>query len=165
MLFDPFSSSKLNLKNCIVRSATYEKRADIDGFVTDSLIEFYEELTRGGVGLIITGAALVHTSGISVPQMICIHNDFYIDKLKRLTDAVHSLDGKIIIQLVHGGRQCFPSFLGGNQPVAPSEVYDPSTKVTPRAMANEEIWEVIEAFGDAARRASYAGFDGGGINA
>jgi 2,4-dienoyl-CoA reductase-like NADH-dependent reductase (Old Yellow Enzyme family) len=160
MLFEPFNLAGLELKNRIVRSATYEKRADVDGFVTDALIEFYKELTRGGVGLIITGNALVHVSGRSVPQMICIHNDFYIEKLKRLTDAIHNLGGKVIIQLVHGGRQCFPALLGGERPLAPSEVYDPSTKITPREMTNEEIWEIIEAFGEAARRAMYAGFDG-----
>lgn len=160
MLFEPFNLAGIDLKNRIVRSATYEKRADVDGFVTDALVEFYKELTKGGVGLIITGNALVHVSGRSVPQMLCIHNDHYIDRLKRLTDAIHSLDGKVVIQLVHGGRQCFPILLGGQRPLAPSEVYDPATKVTPKAMSNEEIWEIIEAFGDAARRAMYSGFDG-----
>lgn len=160
MLFEPYNLAGIELKNRIVRSATYEKRADVDGFVTDALVEFYKDLAKGGVGLIITGNALVHISGRSVPQMICIHNDYYIDKLKRLTKAIHNLDGKVIIQLVHGGRQCFPVLLGGQQPIAPSEVYDPSTKITPREMTNEEIWEIIEAFGDAARRAMYAGFDG-----
>lgn len=160
MLFEPYSLAGIELKNRLVRSATYEKRCDVDGFVTDALIEFYEELSKGGVGLIITGNTLVHTSGNSGPQMICIHNDFYIDKLRLLADAIHRHDGKAIIQLVHGGRQCFPFLLGGEQPIAPSEVYDPSTKVTPRAMTNEEIWEIIEAFGYAATRAMYAGFDG-----
>lgn len=160
MLFESYNLAGIELKNRLVRSATYEKRADIDGFVTDALIEFYKDLAEGGVGLIITGNALVHTSGRSVPQMICIHNDHYIDKLRLLTDAVHRHEGKIAIQLVHGGRQCFPVLLGGQQPIAPSEVYDPSTKVTPREMTNEEIWETIDAFGDAARRAMYAGFDG-----
>ena len=164
-LFDPFSFAGVNLKNRMVRSATYEKRADVDGFVTDSLIDIYKELARGGVGLIITGNALVHPSGRSVPQAICIHNDHYIDKLKDLTDAVHRLGGTISIQLSHGGRQCFPSLLGGAQPMAPSAVYDPATKITPRAMDDAEIWDLIDAFADAARRALYAGFDGVQIHA
>ncbi|MCI0469202.1 MAG: NADH:flavin oxidoreductase, partial [Nitrospirae bacterium] len=158
MLFEPISFAGLNLRNRIVRSATYEKRADADGFVTDSLIQLYKDITKGGAGLIITGNALVHVSGRTVPHMICIHNDFYIDKLKRLTEAVHSLDGIIILQLVHGGRQCFPSILRGEPPLAPSDVYDPSTKVTPREITDEEIWGIIDAFGDAARRAMLAGF-------
>ncbi|MDI6801370.1 MAG: NADH:flavin oxidoreductase [Thermodesulfovibrionales bacterium] len=160
MLFEPYNLAGIELKNRIVRSATYEKRANEDGFVTDALIEFYKDLTRGGVGLIITGNALVHVSGRTSSQMTCIHNDFYIDKLKRLTNAVHRFDGKVILQLIHGGRQCFPDLLGGENPIAPSEVHDPSTKITPREMTNEEIWEIIDAFGDAARRAMYAGFDG-----
>lgn len=160
MLFEPFSFAGLDLQNRLVRSATYEKMADVDGFVTNQLIRFYEELAKGGSGLIITGNALVHVSGRSVPQMICIHNDFYIDKLKRLTDTIHRYNGKVVIQLSHGGRQCFPALLGGEQPLAPSEVNDPSTKIMPKAMKNEDIWEVIEAFGEAARRAVYAGFDG-----
>ncbi len=160
MLFKPYNLAGIELKNRLVRSATYEKRADIDGFVTDALVEFYKELVKGGVGLIITGNALVHISGRSVTQMICIHNDHYINKLKLLTEAIHKHYGKVVIQLVHGGRQCFPALLGGLQPIAPSAVYDPSTKIAPREMTNEEIWEIVEAFGDAARRAMYAGFDG-----
>jgi len=116
-LFDPISFAGVSLKNRMVRSATYEKRADVDGFVTDSLIDLYKDLTQGGVGLIITGNALVHPSGRSVPQAICIHNDHYIDRLRDLTDAVHRLSGTISIQLSHGGRQCFPSLLGGAQPM------------------------------------------------
>jgi len=39
-LFDPISFAGVSLKNRMVRSATYEKRADVDGFVTDSLSIF-----------------------------------------------------------------------------------------------------------------------------
>jgi len=164
-LFEQFSLAGMKLRNRIVRSATYEKRADVDGFVTDSLVDMYRELADGGAGLIITGNALVHPSGRSVPQAICIHNDHYVDGLKRLTDIVHSHDCKIVMQLSHGGRQCFPSLLGGGQPIAPSAVYDPSTKIAPRAMDDAEIWTLIYAFADAARRAMYAGFDGIQIHA
>ncbi len=159
MLFEPFSFSGLDLRNRIVRSATFEKRADDDGFVTESLIELYEDLARGGIGLMITGNALVHPSGRSVEQMICIHSDIYIQGLRRLTSAVRELDGLIAIQLVHGGRQSFPILLGGRDPLAPSAVYDTSTKIMPRAMSDTEIWEIVDAFADAARRARIAGFD------
>lgn len=159
MLFEPISFSGLNLNNRLVRSATFEKRADEDGFVTASLIELYRTLTVGGVGLIITGNALIHPSGRTVRQMICIHSDIYIQGLRKLTSAVHDLGGTIAVQLTHGGRQSPPALLGGNPPLAPSAVYDPSTDVMPAAMTDAEIWEVIDAFGDAARRARAAGFD------
>jgi 2,4-dienoyl-CoA reductase-like NADH-dependent reductase (Old Yellow Enzyme family) len=165
MLFEPFSFAGFTLKNRIVRSATYEKRADEDGFVTDSLIELYETLARGGSGLIITGNALVHHTGRCLPQMLSIHSDIYIPGLRKLTEAVHRLDSLIIAQLNHGGRQCPPLLLGGQKPLAPSEVHDPATRATPKAMTNTEIWDIIDAFGEAARRAQLSGFDAVQIHA
>ncbi|WP_038064900.1 NADH:flavin oxidoreductase [Thermodesulfovibrio thiophilus] len=159
-LFTPFEIKTIKMQNRIVRSATFEKMADEDGFVTEELINFYVTLARGGAGLIITGNALVHVSGRSAPKMICIHNDFYVEGLKKLTNAVHKAGGKIVIQLSHGGRQCASIFLGGSQPVAPSSIYEPVYKVMPRELKQEEIWEIIESFGSAARRAKEAGFDG-----
>lgn len=159
-IFTPFEIKTIKMTNRIVRSATYEKMADEDGFVTEQLINLYVTLAKGGVGLIITGNALVHVSGRNAPKMLCIHNDFYIDGLRKLTNAVHEVGGKIVIQLNHGGRQCASLFLGGAQPVAPSEVYEPVYKVMPRQLTQEEIWEIIDSFGKAARRAKEAGFDG-----
>ncbi|MDP2167718.1 MAG: NADH:flavin oxidoreductase [Thermodesulfovibrionales bacterium] len=159
MLLEPFSFSGLSLKNRIVRSATYEKRADEDGHVTDFLIGLYNDLARGGSGLIITGNALVHPSGRSIPRMLSIHSDIYIEGLRMLTDAVHGEGGIIAVQLVHGGRQCPLVLLGGARPLAPSEVPDTSSGITPKAMTDAEIWEVIDAFGEAAGRAQAAGFD------
>lgn len=159
-LFSPFQIKSIKMPNRIVRSATYEKMADEDGFVTERLINFYVTLAKGGVGLIITGNVLVHTSGRSAPKILCLHNDFYIEGLQKLTKAVHSEGSKIVVQLSHGGRQCASIFLYGEQPVAPSAVYEPVYKVTPRELTQEEIWEIIESFGKASRRAKEAGFDG-----
>jgi len=159
MLFEPYSLSGLRLGNRIVRAATYEKMADDDGRVTDRLVELYEELARGGSGLLITGFALVHPSGRAGPKMLSAHAESYIERLKELTDAVHREGGLIALQLVHGGRQCPPLLLGGEQAIAPSEMYDRFTRSNSRAMTEAEIWTVIEAFGDAAWRARSAGFD------
>lgn len=164
-LFTPFQIKTIKMPNRIVRSATYEKMADEDGFVTEQLINLYIKLVKGGAGLIITGNALVHVSGRSAPNMLCIHNDYYIDGLKKLTKAVHKAGGRIVIQLNHGGRQCATVFLGGSEPVAPSVVYEPVYKVMPRQLTNEEIWELIESFDRAALRAKEAGFDGVQIHA
>ncbi len=159
MLFEPITFAGLKLKNRMVRSATYMKMADEDGRVTERLIELYKELARGGVGLIITGFALVHPSGRATSQMLSIHAESYIDGLRRLTDAVHSEGGVVAVQLVHGGRQCSPLMLGGARPLAPSEMYDRLTRSTSKAMAEDEIWMVIDAFAEAAWRARAAGFD------
>ena len=149
----------LHIDNRIIRSATYERRADEDGFVTDGLISLYEALASGGAGLIITGCALVHPGGRLLPRMLSVHSDRYVDGLARLVEKVHAKGAKIALQIVHGGRQSLPLYLGGALPMAPSAVYDPSVDVTPRAMTTGDIWRAIEAFAGAAKRARNAGFD------
>ncbi|MCI4625207.1 MAG: NADH:flavin oxidoreductase [Candidatus Magnetoovum sp. WYHC-5] len=160
MLFEPLNIKNIVLKNRLIRSATYEKLADKNGYVTSGLIKIYEALASGGIGLIITGNALVHPSGMSVPQILSIHNDSYIAGLKTLTNAVHNAGGTIFIQLVHGGRQCYPELLGGKPPIAPSAVFESLLRVMPKQMTEEEVWEIIAAFGESAHRAKEAGFDG-----
>ncbi|MDA8156546.1 MAG: NADH:flavin oxidoreductase [Actinomycetota bacterium] len=165
MLFDPIKIASLQIKNRIVRSATYEKRADEDGFVTEELLSFYEALAKGGTGLIVTGFAMVHHSGRVLPKMMSIHSDRYMDGFRALADRVHKAGSKLVVQVAHGGRQSPPVFLGGESPIAPSAVPDPSSGVTPREMTNDEIWQIVEAFGEAARRARDAGCDGVQIHA
>ena len=160
-LFEPVTvvSRQLDAGNRIVRSATYEKKADEDGFVTEGLISLYETLASGGSGLIITGVALVQPGGRLLPKMLSVHSDRYVDGLSRLAEKVHARGGRIALQIVHGGRQCLPLFIGGALPMAPSAVYDPSSDVTPQAMTDSDIWRTIDAFASAARRARDAGFD------
>ncbi|MBF0516094.1 MAG: NADH:flavin oxidoreductase [Nitrospirae bacterium] len=160
MLFEPYVLKDITLSNRMVRSATYEKGADADGFVTPKLIALYEELARGGVGLIVTGGAPVAPSGIFVPQMVAAYDDKYIAGLSALPAAVHAIGGRIALQIAHGGRQCYPEMLNGQQSIAPSAVHEPVLNITPREITEEEIWTVIHAFGQAARRAKAAGFDG-----
>ncbi|MBF0405299.1 MAG: NADH:flavin oxidoreductase [Nitrospirae bacterium] len=160
MLFEPYVLKDIKLTNRLVRSATYEKGADNEGFITSGLIERYETLAKGGVGLIITGGAPVHPTGVFVPQMVAAYDDKYIDGLGRLTAAVHAHSGKIALQIAHGGRQCYPELLNGRLPLAPSAVHEPVLNITPREITEDEIWTLIQAFGEAARRAKSAGFDG-----
>lgn len=159
MLFDELRISGLRLPNRIVRAATYEKRADEDGHVTDELCALYESLARGRAGLIITGSALVHPSGRYLRRMLSAHSDIYIKGLKQLTKSVQGQGGLIALQLDHGGRQCPPLMLGGAEALAPSAIPDTATGSSTRAMEDHEIWGMAEAFGSAAFRARAAGFD------
>jgi 2,4-dienoyl-CoA reductase-like NADH-dependent reductase (Old Yellow Enzyme family) len=60
-LFDSVDLGSLTLKNRIVRSATWERKADETGHMTRELSKVYEELAQGGIGMIITGYAFVRT--------------------------------------------------------------------------------------------------------
>jgi hypothetical protein len=60
MLFTPGRIGTLTLPNRLVRSATAERMVDADGRPRPQLSALYEDLARGGVGLIITGHMVVH---------------------------------------------------------------------------------------------------------
>lgn len=158
--FDPGYIGNIEIKNRLVRSATYECGATGQGEVTDVLVNLYETLARGGAGLLITGHTAVHEKGISSTFMMRICDDSFMPGLQKITDAVHGVqnDCKIMVQLTHPGRQVRrPDIV---EPVAPSALYDPYLRQTPRALEVEEIDGLIEAFACAVMRAREAGFDG-----
>ncbi|MFQ5913908.1 MAG: NADH:flavin oxidoreductase [Nitrospinota bacterium] len=155
--FEPGRIGSLTLKNRFIRSATSETMASERGEVTEPLKTLYRDLARGGVGLIFTGHLYVHPTGQYYFRQTGIYADSLIAGLTELARTVHEAGGKIFAQLAHAGSQCrVPSV----EPLAPSVVPNALTDRMPNEISPRQIEEMIEAFGDAARRAVEAGFDG-----
>lgn len=159
VLFTPLKLGNLEIKNRFIHAGTYEVMADENGFVTDQLIKRYKNLARGEVGLIIPGYMNVHPLGKATPHQVCADSDDKIPGLKRLADTIHENGSKACFQLAHAGRQTKKEYTG-HTPIAPSSVgWDPMYLVRPRAMTEEEIREVIDAYAGAAARMVEAGTD------
>jgi 2,4-dienoyl-CoA reductase-like NADH-dependent reductase (Old Yellow Enzyme family) len=156
LLFTPSQIGNLDLPNRLVRSATAESMADADGRPLPPLKRLYQDLARGGVGLIITGHLYVHPSGRAHPEMTGIYSDDLIPGLAELADAVHQEGGRVAAQINHGGMQCKDS---GFETIAPSAVNAPFLSQPAREMTPDEIDLMIQAYAQAARRAQEAGFD------
>ena len=156
MYSTPKKIGNLKIKNRFVRFATGESRAS-DGYVNDNLINFYKALAEGGVGLIITGIVAVQESALPKEAQMRISDDKFIPGLKKIADTAHSYGNgcKIALELHHAGTQNFIE----KARVAPSAVYNPFLKSTPREMNLDEIKATIEAFAQGIRRAKEAGFD------
>lgn len=162
ILFKSGQIKKMQLRNRFIRSATYDGYADRTGRVSEQQIKIYSELAKGGVGLIITGITYVHNSGQRFEFQNSIVTDDCIPELKRLTTCVHDRGGKIAVQLFHAGREGATYFKPKSEfALAPSFINeDPYFREKEyRSMTEEEIWGMICAFGDAAKRAKEAGFD------
>lgn len=157
-LFTAGTIGALRLPNRLVRSATAEYMADADGRPGPQLAALYRELVRGGVGLIITGHMYVHPGGKANPGMTGIYTDELLPDLAGLAQAVHDEGGHVVVQINHGGMQCSPKAVPDT--VAPSAIEVDFLKQPAREMTVAEIEAVIDAFGQAARRAKAAGFDG-----
>ncbi len=165
LLFTPIRIGRLELPGRLVKSATTETRCTPDGFVTDELIEYYEQIARGGTPLLITGNAYFNLYSNAGPRQLGADSDDKIPGLRRLADAVHRHSSKVFMQIYHVGRQAIPRFVGRKDAVAPSAVFEPSLGVRPREITRDEIQETVQGFADACARAQEAGFDGIQIHA
>jgi 2,4-dienoyl-CoA reductase-like NADH-dependent reductase (Old Yellow Enzyme family) len=157
-LFEATTLNGMTLKNRFVRSATAEGMATEDGVCTPRLVNLLVELAEGGVGLIITGHAYVTKRGQATPWQLGIYDDKLIPGLRKMTEAVHERDGRIVAQLAHSGMLANPK-LTGDAPLGPSAI-EGLNEVVAQEMTLEDINATVEAFGNAAERACEAGFDG-----
>jgi 2,4-dienoyl-CoA reductase-like NADH-dependent reductase (Old Yellow Enzyme family) len=157
ILFETTTINGMSLANRFVRSATWEGMATSDGICTGRLTETMARLAEGGVGLIITSHAYVSREGQASPWQAGIYDDTTIPGLTQMTDAVHQRGGRIAVQLAHAGGRAVAGLSGLNA-VGPSVVYKEGTAIC-REMNQEDIANVVRAFGFAAARAKRCGFD------
>ncbi len=163
-LFSPASIGPIALANRIVRSATLECMCPTPGVIDERYLRVYENLARGGAGLIVTGNFFVHRFGVVQANNLVLDSDAVVDQLARVTAVARRHGVPIFAQINHGGRYAKEA-LTGSPPLAPSAVKDTINRVTPRAMTEEDIETAIESFVAAAKRTREAGFDGVEINA
>ena len=161
VLFEPQRLGRIEIQNRLVRSATYYGLADENGRVGDASAELMKTLAGNDVGLIITGYAFVARSGQVFPDMNGIDSDEQIPGYRRMTRAVHDLQGRVVMQIAHGGVASTTAVRRGEPRLAVSAGEGPSdSEKDPREMTDGEIEAIIDAFGRAARRVEEAGFDG-----
>ncbi|TCO67480.1 FAD-dependent oxidoreductase [Caldanaerobacter subterraneus] len=157
-LLEPIQIGSMKLRNRIIMPPMVTNYAAEDGAVTERFKAYHQTRAKGGVGLIIVEATYIHPGGKGFQNQLGIYKDELISGLKELTEAVHKYGAKIAVQLYHAGRQTTLK-VTGMQVVAPSPIPCPVKQEKPKELSVDEIKELIEAFGQAARRAKEAGFD------
>jgi 2,4-dienoyl-CoA reductase-like NADH-dependent reductase (Old Yellow Enzyme family) len=160
-LFEKTVIKSLEIGNRSIRSATWEGAADSLGFVTDRVVEIYDNLAQGDIGLIVSGFQYVLANGIAIASQVGNYSEAQLPGLARLAATAHSHGAKIMAQLVHGGSKADPGLFPEEGDIwAPSSIPDHWTGNTPREMTCGEITILVEAYAGAASRAQRGGFDG-----
>jgi len=131
---------------------------DDDGCVMPPHTEFIVERARSEPGMIVTGAAAVHPSGVSGPHLMhSVHlwDEKVYPSVQKMVEAVHAYNVKFGAQLNHGGLNHLPE-----PTVCPSVIPEMVQAGMPvREVTRDELKEYAEAFGFAAARCAGVGFD------
>ena len=164
-LFQPFKFKKgITLKNKVAMAPMTTWASNDDYTISDDEVKHYKARVQD-IGLVITGCTRVTTSGIGFTHEFAAYDDAFLPSLRKLADAAKSGGAPAILQIYHAGNKAIPELIPGGDLVSASPIeVGPlpfvSGETIPRALTNEEIFELIEAFGQATRRAIEAGFDG-----
>ena len=161
-LLEPFSLGYgVMLRNRIVMAPMTTWAGNDDGTVSAEE-EAYYRLRVKDVGLVITGCTHVQENGIGFTGEFAAYDDKFIPSLRRLAAAAKSGGAPAILQIFHAGVKTRPDLVSDivAASAVPGDVRPSAPSVTPRALADEEVEDVVHAFGEATRRAIEAGFDG-----
>lgn len=145
--------------------------SSVDGFANDWHLVHLGSRATGGAGLVTFEASAVLPEGRISPADLGIWKNEHIPGLRRIVELIHGQGARAGIQLAHAGRKASTATPfdvgrvlvtpeeGGWQPMAPSAIAFAPEYAVPVALDQAGIEAVVEAFGQAARRALEAGFD------
>lgn len=174
LLFTPIDLRGITLRNRIVASPMLTYSA-VGGHINDWHIVHLGKVAAGGTGLVFMESTKVESSGCSTPRDTGLWKDDFIEPLRRVTSVIKSYGAVSGIQLSHSGRKGRRSLpWQGRAPMdtcpgvdhgeewelmGPSAIAHGEKYARPREMTRADIEGLVEAWGQAARRADEAGFD------
>lgn len=113
MLFSPMKIGNVEIKNRIVMAPMCMGFGQYNGCATETMMNYYEERAKGGVGLIFTEITRINDiTGASSFGQLGMSHDYQIPALKEMADRVHKHNCKIMVELHHPGRQNLGLMIG-----------------------------------------------------
>ena len=104
-LFEPCKIGKLEVANRIVMPPI-TSQFPREGFVTENMVDFYAEIGRGGLGLLVVEDAIVDSpTGHHFYDDLDIDDDKYLPGLRHLAQAIKAGGAKAGLNLSHGGEE------------------------------------------------------------
>ncbi|MEE1894986.1 NADPH-dependent 2,4-dienoyl-CoA reductase [Pseudomonas otitidis] len=153
-LLSPLHVGPLHLRNRVVMGSMHTGLEDrLRDF--DKLAAYYRERARGGVGLIITGGFAPNREGWLLPFGSSLTRGLEVPAHRRLTQAVHTEGGRILLQILHAGRYGYHPLV-----VSASPLKSPISWFAPRELSERGIERTLRAFVRCARLAKAAAYDG-----
>lgn len=159
-LLEPARLGPIEVRNRMVMAPMENLFNHADGSVSQTLIDYYAERARGGVGTIVVQNTAIDAALRSAPGQTHIANSHMIAGFTLLADAIRAEGAASVLQIGHGGRQSNPDNNPDVKIVAPSAIPSDLIGEVPRELTAEEIPKLQAKYAQAAVRAKSAGFDG-----
>ena len=157
-MFSPIQIGSVTVPNRFVVPPMGNNFANTDGTLSERSLAYYQSRAKGGFGLITIESTVVYKEAKGGPRKPCLFSDETVDSFRKVADACHEYGAKVSIQLQHAGPEG-NSALTGYPLKAASAMPAACGREVPQAVSNDEIYRIIECYGDAARRAQQAGID------
>lgn len=165
LLFTPGKIGTLTIPNRIAMTAASASLSQPDGTMTEEMLAYYEARAKGGVGLIITEMVCVDEDrGVLFPRELNAAREENIPSFRRLADRVHPYGTKIFAQLFHPGANADPK-LNPRLPLIAASAATGKKRGQAVEASREDIADIVQKFGQAARRIQESGFDGVEVHA
>jgi NADPH2 dehydrogenase len=149
----------MNLANRLVMPPMATAKAEAGGRVSQALLDYYEEKSRGGyISLIVIEHSSIAPEGKASDNQLSVADDAMVPGLAKLAAVIHRGGSKAAMQINHAGSAGLRE-VTGTTPLAPSAVANPRRGDMPREMTRKDIEAVVKAFKEAGRRVRDAGFD------
>jgi NADPH2 dehydrogenase len=161
-LFTPFKIGNLELKHRVVMGPLTRYRNDENHVPLPFVADYYAERASVPGTFIIAEATAVSPRAAGYSNLPGIWSQDQIESWKRITDAVHAKKSYVFLQLWALGRVADKEVAKkeGMKIVAPSKILVDSEHAEPEALSYEEIQTLVADYGQAAKNAIEAGFDG-----
>ena len=155
-----FLRSGTTARSRTVLAAMTNKQSHEDGTLSEDEIKWLVRRGKGGFGITTTAAANVTETGRGWSGEMGVWGDHQLRGLRNLASQLNDTGTLSLVQLFHGGMRA-PVHLNNVQPISASRFTEPTMKgVYTRPMTDKEVWEMIQAFTNAAMRCQKAGFHG-----
>ncbi len=157
-MFSPVQIGTVTVPNRFVVPPMGNNFANPDGSLSARSAAYYTARAKGGFGLITIESTVVYSEAKGGPRKPCLFTDDTVDSFRVVAERCHRYGAKVNIQLQHAGPEG-NSQLTGYPLKAASAMASHCGGEIPVAMPTEEVYRLIEAYGDAAARAQRAGID------
>ncbi len=165
-VLSPFTFGGVTVKNRIELAPACHMLATHDGFVTRELVAYYQNLARGGAGIVTVGESPIDAGYAKDHEFqLNLGDDKVINGLSVLAEAIHRYGAKLSIEVNHSGRFT----LNNKETIGPSPIPTDLEEMLAKQqgrrphrvieMDQDMIDATVEGFANAVYRCSRAGLE------